>query len=234
MKDKKLFDEARKRLKRLVDSAPKDSFEHARALAESGSLLLMRYFNVRFDIEDDKPANTGSKATTVSNSTIMSKATIMNNMIEKSKRHLDQARHVSSIVRERRAAKFELIQALDAQIHTNTIAWYVVQSRFFDGITEPLSEPVVTSLGVLENVADEAIRRDHIIGLWGRIANWLTAPAEKRLSRAAEVAGYCQTRLRALNILGVDYQAPSDAPVFSFIAERAAAEVSASTATADR
>jgi hypothetical protein len=211
MRDKKLFENVRRRLRRLATAAPKDSFEHARAMAETGTLLLMRYFNVRFGIEVG--ASTGTSA----------------EMVEESWRFLDEARRVSSLVRKRRAADIELLKALDAQIHTNTIALHVVQSGFFEGGAVPLRAGVDTSLGILENVTGEALRRDHIIGLWDRIASWLTAPAAQRSSKATELAQFCKSRLHALSDLGADYQAPSDAPVFSFIADRAAAEAALQT-----
>jgi hypothetical protein len=212
MRDQKLFDETRRRLRRLVADVPKDSFEYARAMAESGSLLLMRYFNIRFAVEKGAPAGTAAEC------------------VHESQRFLDVARHASSVVQRRRTADSELLKVLDAQIHTNTIACHVVQSGFFEGGAAPLRDSVDASLGILENVGGEALDRDHIIGLWDRMAIWLKAPAARRPTEAAGLARFCKSRLHALSKLGDDYQAPSDSLVFEFIAERAGTEATSQVA----
>ncbi|MEA2773826.1 MAG: hypothetical protein QOD93_6788, partial [Acetobacteraceae bacterium] len=84
MRDSSVFNEARHRLARLAELAQKDSFEYARLMSESGSLFLMRYFNLRFGIEDSTEAG------------------VPDAMIKRSKSFFDEARRASMSVRERR------------------------------------------------------------------------------------------------------------------------------------
>jgi hypothetical protein len=205
MRDSSVFNEARHRLARLAELAQKDSFEYARLMSESGSLFLMRYFNLRFGIEDSTEAG------------------VPDAMIKRSKSFFDEARRASMSVRERRLVDRSLIRALDTQIHTNSICWHIVESGFFDGRTPQLQSDVVTSLGILENVSGRAMQDDHIIGFWEKVANWLTAPPQRRTEEAANVATFCNASLLALKTLGAEHQAPTDAVVFSFVADRASA-----------
>lgn len=205
MCDEAVFDGARRRLDRLIDSAHRGSFEYARALSEEGSLYLMRYFNVKFDIE--KGASVG----------------VAEAMVERSKVRLEQAQRASLKARARRV-DLPLIQALDTQIHTNTIAWHVVRSGFFDGHVRQIKD-FDTSLDILENVRSTLRGGDHIIGFWESVGSWLIAPPEQRADRAKEVADFCHSRLRALKALGAEYQAPADFIVFSFVAEQASLEL---------
>jgi hypothetical protein len=204
MRDKPAFLDVRRRLDRLAKAAPDGTFEHARALSEQGSLFLMRYFNLMFDVEQANHADVPE-------------------MVDKSRICLDRARR-ASMVRGRNAAEFHLIQALDTQIHTNTIALRIVQSGFFEGHAFQVKD-VDTSLGILENVSDDPEEQDHIVGFWENLARWLTAPPDRRGEAAATVAVYCRSKLRGLKTLGDEYQAPTDAIVFKFVAERAEAEL---------
>jgi hypothetical protein len=206
MHDEAVFNDARRRLDLLADSTPRGSFEYARALSEEGSLFLMRYFNVKFDIEKGASVD------------------VADAMVERSKACLDQAQRASLSARKRRAVDLSLIRALDTQIHTNTIGWHVVRSGFFDGHVRQIKD-IETSLGILENGRGDLLRDDHIVGFWERVGSWLIASPERRAEKASEVAEFCHSGLRALAALGAEYQAPSDSVVFKFVAERACVEL---------
>ena len=128
------------------------------------------------------------------------------------------------MVRARKAVDFHLVQELDKQIHTNTIALRIVQSGFFEGHA-PQVRDVETSLGILENVSDDPEEQDHIVGFWEHLARWLTASPDRRRAEAVSVRDFCRSGLQALKDLGSEYQAPTDAPVFRFVAERAEEEL---------
>ncbi len=205
MCDEQVFNSARRRLDQLIERTPPDSFEYARALSEAGSLRLMRYFNVRFDVEKGAPAGVAEA------------------MIERSKERLDQARRASAGAQAARVVGLPLIRTLDSQIHTNMIAWHVVRSGFFDGQLRQIGD-IDTSLDILENISGN-LRGDHIIGFWERVGSWLIAPPDQRAERARDVAEFCRSSLQDLQALGAEYQAPTDAIVFKFVAERAALEL---------
>ena len=97
---------------------PKNSFEYARGVAETGALRLMRCLNIRFGIED------GSGATAAE-------------MVADARHFLDEARRTSSLTLQRKGPDSFLLPALDTQIHTNLIAWHVLHSRFFNFLSEP-------------------------------------------------------------------------------------------------
>lgn len=203
MRDESAFIDVRRRLDRLVKAAADDSFARARAMSEQGSLFLMRYFNLKFSVEPNDGAD-------------------LQDMVQRSRIYLDQARRASSMIaRERK----DLVQALDSQIHTNTIAWQIVRSGFFEGRSNQVKD-VETSLGILENMSDDPEDQDHIVGFWERLARWLTAPPDRRRAEAKFVAEFCRSRLRGLETLGEEYQAPTDAIVFQFVADRAEDEFS--------
>jgi hypothetical protein len=203
MRDESIFKEVRRRLEGLVKGASEESFERARALSEQGSLFLMRYFNLRFGVELNDRAD-------------------IHDLVSRAQHYLDEARRASSrLGRERN----DLVRALDIQIHTNTIGMQIVRSGFFDGRPTPVKD-VDTSLGVLENMRDDPEDQDHIVGFWEQLAHWLAAPPGRRREEAASVAKFCRSGLKGLETLGDEYQAPTDAPVFRFVAERAEAEFS--------
>jgi hypothetical protein len=202
MRDEATFKNARRRLDRLADAVPKTSFEYARAMSEQGSLFLMRYFNLRFGVEQNDGAD-------------------IQDMFSRSRLYLDQARRASStMVRERK----DLVQALDTQIHTNTIAWQIVRSGFFEEHSNQVKD-VETSLGILDNVSDDPEDQDYIVGFWEKVARWLTAPPDRRREAASKVAAFCRSRLQDLATLGDEYQAPTDKIVFLFVAKRAEVEL---------
>ncbi|RXH07625.1 hypothetical protein EAS56_31765 [Bradyrhizobium guangzhouense] len=203
MREESTFKDARRRLERLAESLPKASFEYARAMSERGSLFLMRYFNLRFCVERSDGAD-------------------LQDVLSRAQNYLDQARRASAtIVRERK----DLVQGLDTQIHTNTIALQIVRSGFFDERQNQVKD-VETSLGILENVSDDPEGQDYIVGFWENVARWLTAPPDRRREAASSVAAFCRSRLQDLESLPREYQAPTDAIVFLFVAKRAEAEFS--------
>jgi hypothetical protein len=206
MRDGSGFNHTRERLKALRRAAPRGSFERARAMSEMGSLLLMRYFNVQFDIE------TGAAPGTTTT------------MVERAKPSLEDALQLVQQLLKRQDQDPALMGELVSQVHTNRICWYVINSGFFDRRSTPFPDAVRDSLYALEEAAGERLESDHIIGLWGQVGSWLTAPPTRRGDMALEVAKFCRSRLQALEAMGADYQAPVDAKVFAFVAERASAE----------